>query len=98
MKLPLNKKNEARQWMKRLQLWERIKLGLSHFCLKTNLSLVANGYIRLSIMLMVLYRYKARLMAKCYTQLEGLDFIDTFYLVAKLTNIRHVLSLTIIHN
>ena len=43
-------------------------------------------------------RYKARLVAKDYTQIEGLNFFDTFALVAKLTTIRLLLSLATIHN
>jgi len=43
-------------------------------------------------------RYKTRLVAKNYTQLEGLDFIDAFSLIAKLITVRLLLSLVIIHN
>ncbi|KAL2348309.1 hypothetical protein Fmac_002309 [Flemingia macrophylla] len=41
--------------------------------------------------------YKACLVAKGYTQMEGLDFFDTFSSVAKLTTVR-LLSLATIHN
>lgn len=38
-------------------------------------------------------RYKARLVAKIYTQTEGVDFFDTFSPVAKMITVRLLLAL-----
>ena len=37
--------------------------------------------------------YKARLVAKCFNQLEGIDYNETFAHVAKMNTIRTILSI-----
>lgn len=42
--------------------------------------------------------YKAKLVAKGYTQQEGFDYFETFYLVAKMVTVRCILALVAVHN
>jgi len=42
--------------------------------------------------------YKARLATKGYTQLEGVDYLYTFSLIAKLTIVRMILVIVATHN
>lgn len=45
-----------------------------------------------------IYRYKARLLAKGYNQVERLDFFDTFSLVTKIITVRTLLALSSINS
>ena len=43
-------------------------------------------------------RLKARLVAKVFSQVEWIDYNETFALVAKMNSIRLVISLATLHN
>jgi len=43
-------------------------------------------------------RYKAKLMAKVFTQQEGLDFTKTFSPVAKMTSVKTLLAISVVRS
>lgn len=43
-----------------------------------------------------IYKYKAKLVSNGYTKMEGIDYFDTFYLVAKINTIRVLLFIVAI--
>jgi len=63
--------------------------------------LVTSGYTKLSATVTVILndieRYKTRLVAKCYSQIEGIDYLEIFSHV-KITTICVVLTITSAHN
>lgn len=54
--------------------------------------LVVNGFLRPKLNLMELYMYKARLVAKCYNQEEGLEYFNSLSPIIKLTAVKLLLS------
>ena len=75
-------------WQKKFRLLNQITLGLYLLFPKENHPLVVNGC----------KRYKTRLVAKGYTQVEGIDYHDTFAPVAQLVTACLLLSIAAIKN
>jgi len=75
------------------QTWETILLPINKTVLGCNWVLKIKYNVDETI-----ERYKARLEAKGYTQTEGIDYLETFSLVTKMTIIRLLLSLASIYN
>ena len=43
-------------------------------------------------------KYKAHLVAKCFKQKKGVDYFDTFALVTRISSIRVLIALALVHN
>ncbi|CAL8161906.1 unnamed protein product [Prunus armeniaca] len=79
-------------------LWSLIILGLSRLFLLESIPLVVVGSTKLNIIDGSIERYKARLVVKGYTQIEGVDFHDTFSPTAKMIIVRCLLAIAAAHS
>lgn len=74
-----------------------MKPGLLLIFQKVRVLLVRNGFTILNIMSMeLLKKYKSKLVVKRYKQLEGVNYFDTFSLLAQITTVTIVLAMTTI--
>ena len=82
----------TKQCKMNFRLLNRMKLGLSLFSHLVNILWAANGYISSNSELMALLS-NIEQVTKCYTQQKAVDYLDTFFLVAKLVIIKIFLAL-----
>ena len=87
--------NGRMPWLLRLRRWNLTKLGLSLPYLLIKRLLGASGCIGVKYKVDgTVERYKAQLVAKGFTQQEGLDFRETFSPVAKMTSVKTLLTIS----
>ena len=82
----------TKQCKMNFRLLNRMKLGLSLFSHLVNILWAANGYTSSNFELMALLSNTEQV-TKCYTQQKAVDYLDTFFLVAKLVIIKIFLAL-----
>ena len=80
-------------WLMRLQHWNLIRHGLSLPYLLIKRQLGVSGYRVKYKADGTVERYMARLVAKRFTQQEGLDFTETFSPMAKMTLVKTLLAI-----
>ena len=82
----------TKQCKMNFRLLNRMKLGLSLLSHLVNILWAPNGYISSNSELMALLSNTEQV-TKCYTQQKAIDYLDTFFLVAKLVIIKIFLAL-----